>query len=532
MLALIAGLTEPANRRPAARALAAYAGAEDLLMFVPDRELGILLPAPGFPQTLPNSKRWQAFLLDCTRDSFQQAQLPFPEAVLSNATGLAAEDGSVMVLLGGDHNLGIAIDISLLLPLIAAAFEGERTAAVAEGNTAVAKQAVTQAKLLAVSLEKAREELRHTLADTQRANAAKDRFLAVLSHELRTPLNPVLMAASAMETDPNIPLEIRADISMIRRNVELEARLIDDLLDLTRISNGKIQLHRTDIDAHELLEQATIVVRGDPSESQPEILLKLEATNLCINGDPARIQQVFWNLIRNGVKFTPSDGKVTVRTENAEDGSRLRIVVEDTGIGIEADALPKIFNAFEQGDTDVNRVYGGLGLGLAISKVLVELHGGSLGAESEGVGKGATFVLEFDTVSCNEAVDRKPSGSIPAAGSARRILLVEDHAPTATLMARLLQKRGHRVHLAETKARALALAQEEDFDLVISDLGLPDGNGYEVMEALRAKSSVIGIALTGYGMESDIERSVAAGFRFHLTKPVDAQKLFSTIEQI
>ncbi|MGI8819733.1 MAG: hybrid sensor histidine kinase/response regulator [Chthoniobacterales bacterium] len=533
LLALIARLTKPANRPAAAEALARHAGAEHLLVFVPDRDLGILLPAPGFPQTLPNAKRWQAFLANCTTDSFPRADLPFPdEASTSNATALAAEDGSVIVFLGGEHDLETMIDISLLLPMIAAAFEGERTAAVAEGNTAVAKQAATQAKLLAASLENAREELRHTLADARRANAAKDRFLAVLSHELRTPLNPVLMAASAMETDPTIPPEIRADISMIRRNVELEARLIDDLLDLTRISNGKIQLHRKVIDTHELLEQATVVVRGDLSGSCANISLNLTATNSCIDGDPARIQQVFWNLIRNGVKFTPLNGKITVRTENAENGGRLRIVVEDTGIGIEAEALPKIFNAFEQGDTDINRVYGGLGLGLAITKVLVELHGGSLRAESEGVNKGAAFILEFDTVSREAPVNGEPAPSITRTSAARRILLVEDHATTAALMARLLRKRGHEVQLAETKASALSLAQENSFDLVISDLGLPDGNGYEVMEALRARSSVIGIALTGYGMEADIERSVAAGFRFHLTKPVDAQKLFSTIEQI
>ena len=533
LLALIAGLTEPANRRPAARALAEHAGAEDLLIFVPDREMEILLPALGFPQTLPHSKRWQAFLSSCTIDSFYEAELPFPdEAAAARATGLAAEDGSVLVLLGGKPNPEIASDIGLLLPIIAAAFEGERTAVVAEGNTAVAKQAANQAKLLASSLDKAREELRHTLADARRANAAKDRFLAVLSHELRTPLNPVLMAASAMETDPNIPPEIRADISMIRRNVELEARLIDDLLDLTRISNGKIQLHRRVVDAHELLEEATLVVRADPAASQPNIVLNLTATNACINGDPARIQQVFWNLIRNGVKFTPVDGRITVRTENTREDGRLRIVVADTGIGIEASALPKIFNAFEQGDTEINRMFGGLGLGLAISKVLVEMHGGSLRAESKGADKGASFILEFDAVAPGGAANDERARTIPTTTATRTILLVEDHATTAALMARLLRKRGHTVHLAETKARALAFAEEENFDLVISDLGLPDGNGYEVMEAIREKSAVVGIALTGYGMEADIERSSVAGFRYHLTKPIDAQKLFATIEQV
>ncbi|HEV2095696.1 MAG TPA: HAMP domain-containing sensor histidine kinase [Chthoniobacterales bacterium] len=360
LLSLVAALTQPENRISAVKALAAHAGAKELLILIPDRELGVLLPAPGFQQTLSDPKHWRQFLDRCVEKSFYQGELSFPTAKSTmTATGLAAEGGSVVVFLGGDHRMDEAIDISLLLPIVAAAFEGERIAAVHEAKAAVARQMATQAKLLADSLDKARNELRQTLAEARRANAAKDRFLAVLSHELRTPLNPVLMAASAMETDPNLPAEIRADISMIRRNVELEARLIDDLLDLTRISNGKIQLCRKVIDAHELLEEAMIVVRGDPSLSQPEIVLELTATNRCINGDPARIQQVFWNLIRNGVKFTPADGKVTVRTEDAG-RDRLRVEVTDTGIGIEASTLQKIFNAFEQGETDINRMFGGL----------------------------------------------------------------------------------------------------------------------------------------------------------------------------
>ncbi|MDP9097768.1 MAG: HAMP domain-containing histidine kinase, partial [Verrucomicrobiota bacterium] len=282
-----------------------------------DPELGILLPAPGFQKTLPDARAWRQFLESCVQGSFHQGDLPFPTIeATTHVSGFAAEDGSVVVFLGGNPSIAKGVDVSLLVPILAAAFEGERIAAVAEGKTAVAKQAATQAKLLADSLDKARTELRHTLREAQRANAAKDRFLAVLSHELRTPLNPVLMAASAMETDPNIPAEIRADISMIRRNVELEAKLIDDLLDLTRISNGKVQLHRRVIDAHDLLEQAIVVVEGDATSLSPRIRLELGASRHHVDGDPARIQQIFWNLIRNAVKFTPLNGSVTARTSN------------------------------------------------------------------------------------------------------------------------------------------------------------------------------------------------------------------------
>ncbi len=496
-----------------------------------DRELGILLPAPGFQQTLPDAKAWRVFLESCLQNSFEKGELPFPTAdATTHVTGFAAEDGSAMVFLGDNHEIDRGVDISLLLPILAAAFEGERIATVSEGNTAVAKQVATQAKLLAASLDKAHNELRQTLGEAHRANAAKDRFLAVLSHELRTPLNPVLMAASAMETDPNIPPEIRADISMIRRNVELEAKLIDDLLDLTRIANGKVQLYRRVIDAHDLLEEAISVVRGDPASLQPEIKLDLAATYRHVDGDPARIQQVFWNLMRNAVKFTSPDGLITVRTSNPS-GHTLRIEVIDTGIGIAPEALPKIFNAFEQGDTDINRAFGGLGLGLAISKTLVELHGGVLRAESAGVGQGASFIFELPAVERGVAT-LESAGEAPLEAGRRRILVVEDHATTAALMARLLRKRGHLVEVAHTKADGVAIGLVQEFDIVISDLGLPDGNGYEVMEALRSHSPVVGIALTGYGMEADVAQSTRAGFQFHLTKPVDAQKLYQAIEQI
>ena len=531
LLALVAGLTPPAKRTVVARQLAARAGAEDLLIFICDRELDVLLPGPSFQQTLPRGKEWQEFLHAVKSEPFRRAELSFPnDETRVSAVGLMANDGSILVLLGGEVDQKVARDIGTLLPLIASAFHGERTAAYSEAQAAVAKQAASEARLLAASLDKTRGELRRSLVEAQRANAAKDRFLAVLSHELRTPLNPVLMAASAMETDPTLPTEIRADISMIRRNVELEAKLIDDLLDLTRIANGKVLLQRKTIDAHELLEEAIAVVRADPSAPQPPIQLELKATRRHIDGDPARIQQIFWNLIRNAVKFTPASGKITISTTN-DPADHLSVEVRDTGIGIVPEALPKIFNAFEQADEEFNHTFGGLGLGLAISNALALMHEGTLRAESEGRGKGARFTFE---IPCAEAAvaARQPSPYRPVESERRRILLVEDHPTTATLMARLLRKRGHEVKVAHTKADAILAGRAATFDILISDLGLPDGTGYEVMEALRSGTPIVGVALSGYGMESDVAQSGAAGFQYHLTKPVDAQKLYQTIEKI
>ncbi|MEO8043579.1 MAG: ATP-binding protein [Spartobacteria bacterium] len=532
LLALVAGLTSPATRPAAAKQLASCAGAVDLIIFIRDHELDVLLPGPGFQQTLPQAGEWREFLSAVKEKPFHRAELSFPDrATRVAATGLMASDGSILALLGGEVKKEPARVVGILLPLIASALNGERTATYSLAQAALAKQAASEARLLATSLDKTRGELRRSLVEAQRANAAKDRFLAVLSHELRTPLNPVLMAASAMETDPNIPSEIRADISMIRRNVELEAKLIDDLLDLTRIANGKVQLQKKIIDAHDLLEEAIAVVRGDPSAAQPPIHLELMATRYHLNGDPARIQQVFWNLIRNAVKFTPPTGKITIRTTNAPEAEDLRVEVSDTGVGIAPEALPKIFNAFEQADAESNHTFGGLGLGLAISVALVEMHGGSLRAESAGRGQGASFT--FEVPSARGSVDSNtPSTPPPAEGDRRRILLVEDHPTTATLMARLLRKRGHEVKVAHNKKDAILAGRAATFDILISDLGLPDGTGYEVMEALRHGTPVVGVALSGYGMDTDVAQSAAAGFRYHLTKPVDAQKLYQTIEQI
>ncbi|MDQ6810187.1 MAG: ATP-binding protein, partial [Verrucomicrobiota bacterium] len=272
------------------------------------------------------------------------------------------------------------------------------------------------------------------------------------------------------------------------------------------------------------------VVDGDSASTNLEVHVDFKVSRHHADGDPARIQQVFWNLIRNALKFTPFDGSVTVRTSNPNVDT-LRIEVIDTGIGIAAETLPKIFNAFEQGDTDINNSLGGLGLGLAISNALAELHGGTLRAESAGIGHGATFIFTLAAVEPAALASQRvlTSGND---GNRRRILLVEDHATTAALMARLLRKRGHEVELAHTKADAINIGSAQEIDIVISDLGLPDGNGYEVMEALRSNSRLFGIALSGYGMEADVDRSAVAGFQLHLTKPVDAQKLYRAVEEV
>ncbi|HKP05378.1 MAG TPA: PAS domain S-box protein [Chthoniobacterales bacterium] len=235
-------------------------------------------------------------------------------------------------------------------------------------------------------------ELKRQKEAAESANAAKDRFLATLSHELRTPLTPILIWAGGMVKDPSLSPEVAEGLEMVCRNVELEARLIDDLLDLTRIARGKLNLHLRKSDAHELLNHTTEIVRDEISSRKLKLSLELTATNHMVMADESRLQQVFWNLLKNASKFTPREGHVTVRTSNPQPHA-LHVEIRDTGIGIETDNLEKIFEAFEQGSTRRE----GLGLGLAISKAIVEMHRGSIRAFSEGPGKGARFLIDLQT---------------------------------------------------------------------------------------------------------------------------------------
>jgi len=373
------------------------------------------------------------------------------------------------------------------------------------------------------SLYKAAQKAR---AESERANQAKDSFLAMLSHELRTPLTPVLTSVLALEQTDGLRDDVRASLQMIRRNVELEARLIDDLLDLTRISKGKVQLSLEEVDAHVLLRNALEICQADIDKKQLSLETDFAAEKVSLEADPARLQQIFWNLIKNAVKFTPEGGRLNIRTANEE--RQLRVQVSDTGMGIDAETLPKIFNAFEQGDR--SRL-GGLGLGLAISKALVETHSGQLTAESPGKNQGATFTATFPMAERNAGISPDARPAEPAVRKAMRVLLVEDHEDTNRSLTQLLRRRGYHVQAAHSVESALQAAAHERFDVLVSDIGLPDGSGIQLMEKLKSDHQIFGIALTGFGMEDDLRRSHEVGFQHHLVKPVDLNKLDALIQQ-
>jgi signal transduction histidine kinase/CheY-like chemotaxis protein len=369
------------------------------------------------------------------------------------------------------------------------------------------------------------------------ANAAKDQFLALLSHELRSPLSPVIAMVGELEAELPDSRPIREALEVVRRNVELEARLIDDLLDVTRIAKGKLQLSFETTCVNQILQRAYEICREEIAARNLEVEFRLRADRTHVEGDPARLQQVFWNLIKNSVKFTPEKGRITIETRNPNP-DKIEIRIIDTGIGIEPEKIDKIFNAFEQGQTEITRRFGGLGLGLAISKALIDAHGGKISVESPGKDQGAIFALELNTVVTpvdgdgeREQQPAGPERQLPVARH-RRVLLVDDHHDTCIGMKRMLERRGYEITVAHSADQAVEKVRTQDFDLLISDIGLPDRSGYELMREVRLSKNLPGIALSGFGTEQDVNQARAAGFSEHLTKPINFERLEKTIQNL
>jgi PAS domain S-box-containing protein len=384
-------------------------------------------------------------------------------------------------------------------------------------------------------------ELRAARDVAEAASKAKDEFLAILSHELRAPLNPLLVAVQLLEQDPATPQELKTKLALIRRNAELEARLIDDLLDLTRVLRGKLQLFREAVDVHASILSAVDMCMTDAQQKKLRVVLKLDALERSVFADSARLQQIWWNLLKNAVKFTPAGGEIAVLTENPSAGE-LRVTVKDTGVGIDVSLLPRLFEAFRAREaretrktsgTNPANAGGGLGLGLAITNALVDMHGARIVATSEGRGQGAAFTIHFDTAMPSQpSTDAPISSDLAVSAGAVRILLVDDHQDTCTLMQSMLARRGYAVMIAGDVKGALELAGVEDFDLLISDLGLPDGTGFDLMRSLARTKRIPAIALSGYGRDDDVRKCKEAGFDEHMTKPVNMPKLEAVIRRL
>lgn len=384
----------------------------------------------------------------------------------------------------------------------------------------------------------AHDELAEAKAALEAASQAKDRFLSTLSHELRTPLTPVLVALSSFQERPNLPPELARDLAMMRQNIERESQLIDGLLDLSRVSRGHIHLRPQVASAHELLHEALAQVVHEPGLHKPTIRRELAAQGYHVKVDRGVFMQVCWNIIKNALQSTSDSGTLTLRSSNPSP-DLLEIQFIDTGIGIAPEFLPHVFDVFATTRGGNDRRPGGLGLGLTIARSLIQQLGGTLTADSAGHGKGATLTLRIPVT--HESLTEHGTASVPAipaeelpvpVTSPQRILLVEDHADTSQVLVEALTLMGHKVHPATTVQEAIAAGQAEAFDLLLSDIGLPDGSGADVMRWFAQHRPIPGIALSGYGLDTDIEQSRQAGFAIHLVKPVPISDLRAAIQEV
>lgn len=358
--------------------------------------------------------------------------------------------------------------------------------------------------------------------DSERSNLAKDRFLAVLSHELRTPLNPVKMILDMLSGDDRIDDDLRALIDTARRNVDMQARLIDDLLDVTRIASGKLRMQRLEVRLHDVLREVVEVCRGEIDKKQLRVSIDLNAADDVLVADPERLTQVFWNLVRNAAKFTPQDGSIAIATSG--DVGRIRVDIADSGVGVPPDDLQRIFELFAQSHTLVQRRQG-LGLGLAISRSIVELHGGTIAAYSEGEGRGTTFSVELPLACAAADVRGRGRGRL-------RVMLVEDDDALREAVSMWLEARGYAVVQAASAEEALRLAQGIRIEVLVSDLYLPNATGLDLMRQLRRQQTVHGIAMSGSGDASDVALCLDAGFSSYLVKPLDLDRLLGEIDEL
>jgi len=369
------------------------------------------------------------------------------------------------------------------------------------------------------------------------ANRTKDEFLATVSHELRTPLNAILGWTRILRTGATPGGEkLDRALETIERNARAQAQLVEDILDVSRIIAGKLRVHVRDTDLSSVIEAAAEAVRPAAQAKGLEIDLRLP-TSLPYQGDPDRLQQVFWNLLSNAIKFT-MEGKVTVEARREE--AEAVVVISDTGIGISNDFLSLVFDRFRQADSSITRASGGLGLGLAIVRHLVEVHGGTVEAESEGEGKGSRFTVRLP---CKEARDAaEGSRSEAPRGPARmrglegtRVLVVDDEADSRELAVEVLGSFGAEVITASCGDEAIAAIAERPVDVLVSDIGLPTEDGYALIRRVRSEPNgrdVPALALTGYASPNDSKRALEAGYQRHISKPVEPDELIATVTEM
>ena len=551
LVSIFTRLQSPRTRLAAAAELAQFAGAAQVLLFGKDHEIDVFLPASGMPQTLREGARWQRFLQQCLQDGGAAGQLPVPDDAGDSAADAMIDSGgaAIIVFLGGAPNAAERAAIGALLPLIGANLAHERGAVAAGGAVRAERDSSRRAGALNAALdinrrelqaayEKAERELVFRRAAEQRlvdADRRKDEFLAMLAHELRNPLAPISMAAQILKLGPVSEQRLQQTCQIIDRQINHMTSLLDDLLDVSRVTGGRVTLAQDMHDMRSIVRDAVEQARPAISARKHHLSVALSNTPVHVCGDGTRLVQIITNLLNNAGKYTPQGGEISLTLEVADD--HVDVLVRDNGIGISADLLPHVFDLFTQGERSPDRSQGGLGLGLALAKSLVERHGGTLRASSAGAGQGSQFIVRLPRAKGMVIADDAPCelNALEHAGAGLEVLIVDDNADAAHTLSLYLEAVGHKVRVAFDGIGALKIVGQSTPQVLLLDIGLPDIDGHDLARSLRAlpqTARAIFIALTGYGQPEDRERSRQAGFDHHLTTPVDPAELARVLARL
>ena len=538
---LVVGLANAEDRAGQAKALATALGADELMVFLRDQDSDALLPAPGLRKTLPGGAAWHDFLARAKDDGVHRGDVPWAGAS-RQIVGCAAQ-GLVLVFIGGTLRDADARLVCSMAPLLKAAVSAQQALVATTGELEAARSEIRQAAALMKALDETRTQLDRSLieldwqarsleqarARAERATRSKDEFMAMLGHELRNPLAPIKTALGLLKRRGVWSQEL----DVIQRQVDHMIRLVDDLLDVARIAGGKLALKRVPTEIGAVMARAIEISAPLLEQRRQALEVDVAAAGLCVNGDAARLAQVFANLLTNAAKYSDPDRCITVKARRV--GDRVRVSVRDEGIGIEAGLLEQVFGLFHQEGRGLDRAQGGLGLGLAIVRNLVLMHEGTVEARSDGPGTGSTFVVELPTCASDErsVEERGTAPQVVAADQRHHILLVDDNIDARDTLAFAFGALGHHVTTAADAFEALDRTDASRPDVAVLDIGLPGIDGYELADRLRERDGpeLTLIAVTGYGQPEDKARAITAGFDAHFVKPVDFNQLVATISR-
>lgn len=537
---LVAALGDASERWASAQRLATDLGADALLILVEDPDVGAMLPAPGFPRTLPGGPEWRALLTAARHPGVHRGRVGYPTAQQLVPVVAHFQSGILLVFIGEACDPTRVEALGTIVPLLACTLLSEHNVQAARGELKAAQEHVRHTENLARALDAARGQVERTVRELEQqtgelqqargraedATLAKDEFLAMLGHELRNPLSPILTALQLLR----LKGQASREQDVIERQVDSLIRLVDDLLDVSRITRGKIELRRQRVELAEVAARAVEMSSPLIEKKRQVLAVNIPPRGFVVDVDSSRLAQVLSNLLTNASKYSDTDTRILFSAE--QDDAHVRIRVRDQGIGISPELLDHVFDLFVQNRQAIDRSQGGLGLGLAIVRSLIQMHGGTVRVESAGEGRGSEFVVELPRVdSAAGAPAEEPAPEVGALrhNSARlqRVLVVDDNDDARELLAEILESLGYDVRTAPDGPTALRIAEGFKPEIGLLDIGLPIMDGYELAQRLRGNSphALRLVAVTGYGRDADKQQAKQAGFDAHLVKPIKLEQL-------